>query len=48
MNRSLIMEMLKDLQKIICNKCDKINYEDCAKCSIHILINSILLELNGQ
>ena len=48
MNRSKIIEMLKDLQKIMCNKCDKIDYEDCANCNVHILINSILEELNGK
>ena len=48
MNRSKIIEMLKDLQKIMCNKCDKIDYEDCANCQVHIIINKILGELNGK
>ena len=48
MNRSLIIEMLIDLQKIICSKCDKIDYEDCANCRVYIIINKILGELNGK
>jgi len=47
MNRSLIIEMLKELQKITCKKCVIKEIEMCYGCDVHILINNILQELNG-
>ena len=47
MNRSLIIEMLKELQKIYCKDCTAEEIQMCSKCNIYILINSIMQELNG-
>ena len=48
MNRSLVIEMLKDLQKYICRSCNEMDYKGCERCLGYILINSILQELNGK
>jgi len=48
MNKSLIIEMLKELQKIYCRDCIAEEIKTCYICDVHILINNILQELNGQ
>jgi hypothetical protein len=51
-NRGRIRELLKQLQKEVCNlmqtiiECDV--YEECQNCSIHKTVNEILNELNNS
>ena len=39
------IELLTDLSKELCNKCDERNYETCEKCKLHKIINERLQEL---
>jgi len=48
MNRSQIIKWLKELQKITCKECIAEEIETCYGCDVHILINNILEELNGE
>jgi len=53
MNRRKIRELVKQLQKQLCNlmeitsACDGV-YEECQNCSVHKIVNEILQELNGD
>jgi hypothetical protein len=52
MNRRKIKELIKQLQKQLCNemetlgKCSGI-YDECISCNIHKIVNEILNELNN-
>jgi len=37
---------LKELSRFICRKCDKTKYEECKKCKVYKLINSLASKEN--
>lgn len=47
MNRSIIIEHLKSIEKEVCDRCPAKDYNDCKTCKIDYYINAILNELNG-
>jgi len=52
MNRRKIKELIKQLQKQICNEMETSNkcsgiYDECLSCNIHRIVNQIIEEINN-
>jgi hypothetical protein len=47
MNRSKIIELLKELQKDLCYHCPARDQDECKPCKIFIIPNKVIEELNG-
>jgi len=39
------VQLLRELSKEVCVKCDNLNEEACEDCRIHKLINQLLIEI---
>jgi len=48
MNKKKILKLVLDLQKHLCKNCKEVDYEVCSDCIIHIKLNEIIEECNGE